>query len=607
MKSLQSFFLVLVILLCNTFLSSASSINVFYCIDSSAEFNNIKEVFSKSENNMYFQWARLARNKEDKIQFTTKFSFGISKFDNRVEYGIPYKIGNEIREEYSIVSGDTLSSIALKYEVPYKLLGEFNNISDFSSVRVGQKIKIPSLIPDLSRKDDYKAINQNGKVYLSVFFDASDYSDKKNSALEFLNMDDSSWKQNILDPMCEALNTWDFDGVVLDFEGFRDKIENISYSTDNKTGLKEKYIKFLTLLKNSLGNKKLMVVIHPTNVSGYFDGYDIAKINKISDIIILMAYDYQSFERYGASDSTPADLVGKIKNIEASVLSQPYTQPYDKVEGAVNEAIAKGADASKMLLGVNIVPIKWVRYSKNINGKTYYYYTYNRASLEEVEKFSSAEEITNGHLVAKKHIPSGKLSAEEKAKLKLDGSEIDSVEYHYESPESVTLKYERIVKIHNLQGLTVWRLGTGSLRIWESLFSIYGSPAPAGTTKIVLKIGSSMMKVNDTDSEIDPGRGTAPIISNSRTLVPIRTIIEVLGGKVDWDAENAATKLAYKNTNISLTVSSKTIVVNGVSKQSDTAPQIVNGRTYMPLRFLLENLGLKVDWNAQAQTITIVP
>jgi hypothetical protein len=76
---------------------------------------------------------------------------------------------------------------------------------------------------------------------------------------------------------------------------------------------------------------------------------------------------------------------------------------------------------------------------------------------------------------------------------------------------------------------------------------------------------------------------------------------------VDWDPQKKATMLTYNDTSISLTVSSKNIIVNGVSKESDAAPQIINERTYMPLRFLLENLGLKVDWNAQSQTITIMP
>ncbi len=169
MKNLHTILTILIILLFGTALSSAGSINVFYSIDSSTEFDNVKEVFSNNQNNMYFQWARLARNNQDIIQFTTKYSFGISKFDNRSEYGIPYKTGDGIREEYSIASGDTLSSIASRYEVPYKILGEFNNISDYNSIKIGKTIKIPNIVPDLSRKDEYKKINKNGDAYLSVF------------------------------------------------------------------------------------------------------------------------------------------------------------------------------------------------------------------------------------------------------------------------------------------------------------------------------------------------------------------------------------------------------------------------------------------------------
>lgn len=43
------------------------------------------------------------------------------------------------------------------------------------------------------------------------------------------------------------------------------------------------------------------------------------------------------------------------------------------------------------------------------------------------------------------------------------------------------------------------------------------------------------MTVNGVTREIDPGRGTSPVIVNGRTLLPIRAIIEALGGSVAWD------------------------------------------------------------------------
>ncbi|HPB34327.1 MAG TPA: copper amine oxidase N-terminal domain-containing protein, partial [Caldisericia bacterium] len=52
---------------------------------------------------------------------------------------------------------------------------------------------------------------------------------------------------------------------------------------------------------------------------------------------------------------------------------------------------------------------------------------------------------------------------------------------------------------------------------------------------IILQINNKYMTVNGVKKEIDPGRGTVPVIIKGRSLVPIRAIIEELGGTVDWD------------------------------------------------------------------------
>jgi len=45
--------------------------------------------------------------------------------------------------------------------------------------------------------------------------------------------------------------------------------------------------------------------------------------------------------------------------------------------------------------------------------------------------------------------------------------------------------------------------------------------------------------------------------------------------------------------------------VNGKEVAMDVAPMIVNNRTMVPLRFVAENFGLKVDWNDHSRKITI--
>lgn len=134
----------------------------------------------------------------------------------------------------------------------------------------------------------------------------------------------------------------------------------------------------------------------------------------------------------------------------------------------------------------------------------------------------------------------------------------------------------------------------------------YGSATtPTAKLTIVLKIGDPYMTVNGTKKEIDPGRGTAPVIVKGRTLLPIRAVIETMGGSVAWNDTARTVTIKLKTTTIVLTIDKKQATVNGKAKEMDVAPQIINGRTMVPLRFVTEALGAAVDWNADTKTVTI--
>ncbi len=132
------------------------------------------------------------------------------------------------------------------------------------------------------------------------------------------------------------------------------------------------------------------------------------------------------------------------------------------------------------------------------------------------------------------------------------------------------------------------------------------------TTVIILQINNSMMTVNGKPYEIDPGRGTKPIIKNDRTLVPIRAIVEALGGTITWVPVNNGIAVTIKlgSVVINLQTEKPTATVNGkiVYIDSDNhkiVPEIINNRTMLPIRFIAERLGAKVNWDSNTQTITI--
>ncbi|NCO27887.1 MAG: copper amine oxidase [Caldiserica bacterium CG_4_8_14_3_um_filter_35_18] len=120
------------------------------------------------------------------------------------------------------------------------------------------------------------------------------------------------------------------------------------------------------------------------------------------------------------------------------------------------------------------------------------------------------------------------------------------------------------------------------------------------------------MYINGIEQEIDPGRGTTPVIIPKwgRTIVPIRALVEALGGTIVWDGDTRKVTINFKGTLIELWIDNPKAKVNGVENWIDTSnhdvkPTIINSRTMLPLRFVAENLGCQVDWEGTTQTITI--
>jgi len=132
----------------------------------------------------------------------------------------------------------------------------------------------------------------------------------------------------------------------------------------------------------------------------------------------------------------------------------------------------------------------------------------------------------------------------------------------------------------------------------------YIQPQAKQSYMIVLKVGSPTITVNGTSEKID-AQGSKPIIKDGRTLLPIRTLIESLGGTVEWDAKEQKVTITLNGHSMVLWIGKTTALVDGNKVSLDVAPTIINGRTYLPLRFISENLGASVNWDSTTQTVTI--
>ncbi len=97
-----------------------------------------------------------------------------------------------------------------------------------------------------------------------------------------------------------------------------------------------------------------------------------------------------------------------------------------------------------------------------------------------------------------------------------------------------------------------------------------------------------------------------PVVENDRTLVPMRFLFEQIGAQVEWD-ENTQTATATRNgDSVTFGINSLSAEVNGQAVQTDVAPKLIGDKTYVPLRFLSENLGFAVDWNEELNMATII-
>ena len=123
---------------------------------------------------------------------------------------------------------------------------------------------------------------------------------------------------------------------------------------------------------------------------------------------------------------------------------------------------------------------------------------------------------------------------------------------------------------------------------------------------VTLKVGSSMAVANGTPKRIDPENSSvAPEVVDGRTLVPVRFISENMGGTVGWEEETQTVTIQIEGKNIAMKIGSTEMTVDGKAIALDVPAQTIDDRTMLPLRALCEQgLGREVYWNDSGLIVT---
>ncbi len=131
---------------------------------------------------------------------------------------------------------------------------------------------------------------------------------------------------------------------------------------------------------------------------------------------------------------------------------------------------------------------------------------------------------------------------------------------------------------------------------------------PGSTTRVTTTpAGDQIITVTVNSQPVAFEERRVPIMFGGRVLVPLRGVIEKLGGEVKWESATRVITGAHAATEkqFRLRVGSTDALVNGKNETLDAPPRIVNGTTYVPLRFVSETMGARVTWDNAKRTVVI--
>jgi len=221
------------------------------------------------------------------------------------------------------------------------------------------------------------------------------------------------------------------------------------------------------------------------------------------------------------------------------------------------------------------------------------------------KKFDSRITVSNTGLFINKNISSGEITS--KQFLSLSGTVngetlwIGDERGEYLSEISGGGKYNETFKLREWRNSLVFI----TQRENSEFTKVRGEIFTNGIVSISLKIGISVATVNEKEVFLD----IPPILENGRTLVPIRFISESIGAVVYWNERDSSITISLGDKKIYLWIGKREAIIERKGTKTgyllDVPPKIINKRTVVPLRFVMEAFSAVVDWVSDYKLIKI--
>jgi hypothetical protein len=138
----------------------------------------------------------------------------------------------------------------------------------------------------------------------------------------------------------------------------------------------------------------------------------------------------------------------------------------------------------------------------------------------------------------------------------------------------------------------------------SAFFPCTAAAADIDSDKIIVQ-SSDQVRVFINDRMVSIPDSEPFINERGRIKVPARIIAQGLGADVAWDEESFTVLITgYKS--ITLIPGLCTATVDGAEVQLDSSAEIINNRLYVPMRFIAEALGARVQWNEKERAVNII-
>lgn len=142
--------------------------------------------------------------------------------------------------------------------------------------------------------------------------------------------------------------------------------------------------------------------------------------------------------------------------------------------------------------------------------------------------------------------------------------------------------------------LIFFTLVTGG-NLWGSNTVTFAADATSGQTEAV------KVKVDGRKASSAP----VSLVVNNRTMIPMMSISQTLDASVSWDQHRSVITVVKGRDKISLQIGNPSVRVNDREVAMDAPPILKEGEILVPLRFISEALGARVEWKADTRTVEI--